>query len=394
VGCTEFQGADQVNQDLQHYLKEIDRTKLRLMKMPETTFYSSFISMLNVRISYEVPTAATDGLKVIFNPDFIDEISRDELLGLLLHEVEHVVNGHCDFKTYEGYCRDVLNIAQDHYINLRLQAKGFKLPPTPKLGGPPNTNGFADPKFKGMSSMEIYHELIKDGKPQPEPDLLDVLEAPEGMSPEEHAERVSNNVIKAVIMAEQANDAGSIPGDLRRDLQDILSPKLPWQTILQQYLTEYAAEDYSMRRPNRRFMPAWYLPVLEGEGLGNLFMYCDVSGSMSVEDVSEIWSEYVYIVDTMNPKSVRIMTGDTRVILDKTYDQGDFIPEFEYSGGGGTYFEPIMQALREEEPVFALLFTDGYFSMPDMSDINTDIFWIIKGNPGFHAPKGEIIHFE
>lgn len=382
-----------MSEELRPYLKEIDRAKLRLMKMPETTFYSSFISMLNVRISREIPTAATDGLKMIFNPDFIDDISRDELLGLMLHEVEHVVNGHCDFKTYEGYCHDTLNIAQDHYINLRLQAKGFKLPPTPKLP-PPNTNGYADPKFRGMSSMEIYHKLIKDGKPQPDPDLMDVLQAPEGMSKEEHAERVSNNIIKAVIMAEQANDAGSIPGDLRRDLQDILSPKLPWQTILQQYLTEYAAEDYSMRRPNRRFMPGWYLPVLEGEGLGNLFMYCDVSGSMSVEDVSEIWSEYVYIVDTMNPKSVRIMTGDTRIVLDKTYDQGDFIPEFEYSGGGGTYFEPIMEAIREEEPVFALLFTDGYFSMPDMEGINTDIFWIIKGNPGFEAPKGEIIHFE
>ena len=380
-------------EDLRKYLKEIDRAKLTLMDMPETTFYSSFLSMLNIRISREIPTAATDGLKIIYNPDFINSITRPQLLGLTLHEVEHVVNGHCDYSVYEGYCHDTLNVAQDHYINLRLLARGFELPPTPKLP-PPNTNGYADPQYKGMSSMEIYHKLIKNGKPQCEPDLRDVLGIPDGMTKEEHAERVLGNIVKAVIMAERANDAGSIPGDLRRDLQDILSPKLPWNTILQQYLTEYAAEDYSMRRPNRRFMPGWYLPILEGEGLGNLFMYCDVSGSMSVEDVSEIWSEYSYIIDTMNPTRTRIMTGDTRIVLDKTYDQGDFIPEFEYSGGGGTIFEPIMDALREEQPVFALLFTDGYFNMPDMEGIDTDIFWIIKGNPGFTAPKGEVIHFE
>ena len=371
-------------EDFRPQLKEVERAKLKLMKMPETTFYSSFFSMLNIRISREVPTAATNGLKIVYNPDFIDQISREELLGLSVHEIEHVVNGHCDYATYEGYCHETLNIAQDHYINLRLLDRGFQLP----------AGGYHDPKFKGMSSMEIYHKLIKDGKPQPKPELMDVLAPPPGMSKEEHAERIMNNVVKAVIMAEQANDAGSVPGHLQNELQDILSPKLPWQTILQQYLTEYAAEDYSMRRPNRRFMPGWYLPTLEGEGMGELFMYCDVSGSMSVEDVSEIWSEYTYIVDTMNPKAVRIMTGDTRIILDKKYDQGDYIPEFEYSGGGGTYFEPIIEALKEEEPVFALLFTDGYFSMPDLDDVHTDIFWIIKGNPGFTAPKGEVIHFE
>lgn len=371
-------------EDFRPQLKEVERAKLKLMKMPETTFYSSFLSMLNIRISREVPTAATDGLKIVYNPDFIDKISREELLGLTLHEIEHGINGHCDYETYEGYCHDTLNIAQDHYINLRLLDRGFQLPP----------NGYHDSKFRGMSSMEIYHKLIKEGKPQPKPELMDVLKAPEGMSKEEHAERVMSNIVKAVIMAEQANDAGSVPGHLQQELQDILSPKLPWQTILQQYLTEYASEDYSMRRPNRRFMPDWYLPVLEGEGMGELFMYCDVSGSMSREDVSEIWSEYTYIIDTMNPKAVRIMTGDTRIILDKKYDQGDYVPEFEYSGGGGTYFEPIVKALEEEEPLFALLFTDGYFSMPDLSNVHTDIFWIIKGNPGFTAPKGEVIHFE
>lgn len=375
---------NQPAEDFRKYHKEVDRAKLTLMEKPGTTFYSSFLSMLNVRISREVPTAATDGLKIIYNPDFIDSITRPQLLGLTLHEVEHVVNGHCDYKVYENYCHDTLNIAQDHYINLRLLSMGYELPP----------NGYHDPKYKGMSSMEIYHELIKNGKPQIRPELKDILTPPPGMTPEEHAERVLGNIVKAVIIAEQSNDAGSVPGHLQRDLQDILSPKLPWQTILAQYLTEYAAEDYSLRRPNRRFMPDWYLPILHGEGLGHLFMYCDVSGSMSVEDVSEIWSEYSYIIDTMNPVSTHIMTGDTRIILDKTYDQGDFIPEFEYSGGGGTIFEPIMNAIREEQPVFALLFTDGYFSMPNMDGIDTDIYWIIKGNPGFTAPKGEVIHFE
>lgn len=380
--------------DFSQYHKLIDRAKLRLMDMKETTFYSSLISMLNVRVTDEIPTAMTDGLSIWYSPDFIKDLTPDELLGLTLHEVEHVVNGHCMKEFYENVHWPTMNVAMDHYINLRLKARGFKLPPTPKLG-PPNDRGFADPKFRGMSSMEIYDELMKQPKPPEIPtEMSDIKLRPDGMSEQEHTARVQNNIIKAIITAETAKDFGSIPGDLLQQLDDILNPKLPWNTILAQYLTEYVSADYSMRRPNRRFMPHWYLPVLEGQGLGPLFMYCDVSGSMSTDDVSEIWAEYSYIIETMDPLRTRIMTGDTKIILDKTYEKGEFIPEFEYSGGGGTHFEPIIEALKEEEPVFALLFTDGYFTMPDLSDVNTDIFWIIKGNPQFEAPKGYVIHFE
>lgn len=371
-------------EDLRKYLKEVDRAKLALMDRPSTTFYSSFLSMLNIRISREIPTAATDGLKIIYNPDFIDSVTRPQLLGLTLHEVEHVVNGHCDYTVYENYCHDTLNIAQDHYINLRLLDMGYELPP----------GGYHDPKFKNMSSMEIYHKLIQEGKPQIKPELRDILKPPPGMSAQEHTERVLGNIVKAVIIAEQSNDAGSVPGHLRRDLNDILSPKLPWTTILQQYLTEYVTEDYSMRRPNKRFMPDWYLPKLIGEGLGHLVLGCDVSGSMTKENVSEIWSEYSYIFGVMNPKTAHIMTFDTKVHLDKTYDQGDFIPEFELEGGGGTNVQPLLAAIKEENPAFALIFTDGFFNPPNMDDIDSDIFWIIKGNPQFTAPKGTVIHFE
>jgi len=372
-------------EDFRKYHKEVDRAKLTLMDQRATTFYSSLLSMLNIRISREVSSAATDGLQIIFNPDFIDSITRPQLLGLTLHEVEHVVNQHVDICKTHDLCPDVHNIACDHYINLRLLDMGYELPP----------DGYADPKYKGMSSMEIYRQLEKEGgKPKMDPRFKDLMTPPPGMTGEEHAERVLGNIVKAIILAEQSNDAGSVPGHLRRNLDDILSPRLPWTTILQQYLTEYCAEDYTMRRPNRRFMPGWYLPTIQGEGLGHLVMGCDVSGSMSEEDINEIWSEFTYIFETMNPKSAHIQTFDTQVHLDKTYEQGDFIPEFELEGGGGTYVQPLLNAIKEEEPAFALIFTDGYFGTPDMNDINTEVFWIIKGNPGFTAPKGTVIHFE
>jgi predicted metal-dependent peptidase len=372
--------------DFRKYHKLIDRAKLRIMGEKQTTFYSALLSMLDIIIDTDIPTAATNGLYIKFSPDFLDTLSNEEILGLIMHELEHVVNGHCDYELYkkQNLCPDKLNEAQDHYINLNLLAKKYQLP----------KSRLADAQYKGLSSMEIYHKLPKNG-PKMDPSLKDVIVSPpDGMSPQEHAERVLNNVVKSVIIAEQANDHGSVPGHLARELQDILSPKLPWQTILQQYLTEFIAEDYSMRRPNKRFMPDWYLPTIQGEGLGHLVMGCDVSGSMSNEDISEIWNEYSYIFETLNPATAHIQTFDTRVHLDKTYECGDFIPEFELKGGGGTDVQPLLDAIREEDPKFALIFTDGYFDTPNMDDIDVDVFWIIKGNPEFTAPHGVVIHFE
>jgi predicted metal-dependent peptidase len=287
----------------------------------------------------------------------------------------------------DQFCHDKLNIAQDHYINLRLKALGYKIPDIEGIGH------LADPQYRGMSSMEIYHKLPKDG-PKMDPKLKDILKSPAGMSKEEHAERIMNITIKAVILAEQANDAGSIPGDLRKNLEDVISPKLPWQTILQQFLTEFVNEDYSMRRPNRRFMPGWYLPTLQGEGMGHLVIYGDVSGSMWGV-VEEVWSEFKYIFDTMKPTSAHVMTGDTKIQLDKTYDMGDELDEWELTGGGGTVVQPVIDVIVEENPVFALLFTDGYFPVPDMSQVtDTEIFWVIKDNPRFKPVKGHVIPFE
>ena len=51
-----------------------------------------------------------------------------------------------------------------------------------------------------------------------------------------------------------------------------------------------------------------------------------------------------------------------------------------------------MKYIIEEDPVVALIFTDGGFSMPKFDEIPTDIYWIIKGNRNFDPPQGTVIH--
>jgi len=371
--------------DLSNIKKIIDRAKVRLMRKPNTTFYSALLSSLHMRIDTDrCETMATNGVEIFINPNYVRKITLNETEGVLVHEVEHVVNDHVIITKEGNLCPDASNIAQDHYINLRLLALGYSLPGKP----------YADPKYKGWSSMKIYYDIVKSGQ-KINPALKDILAPPAGMSAQEHREAVTSNIVKAVMAAQAAEDYGSIPGHIMRKVEEVLNPKLPWDVILQNYMTEYFEDDYSWARPNRRYLPDFYLPKISGTTIDLVTGGCDVSGSMSAEDISAIYQEYRYIWEILQPKRGRFMTFDTEVHMNQMYNQGDVIEEFVLEGGGGTNVVPLLDSIRKEEPRFALIFTDGYFATPDMSGIeSTDIYWIIKGNPSFTASKGIIIHYE
>jgi predicted metal-dependent peptidase len=50
-------------------------------------FFGSCLLNLRVEESDKVPTMATDGIHVFWNRDFVDELTEDETLGVLCHEI-------------------------------------------------------------------------------------------------------------------------------------------------------------------------------------------------------------------------------------------------------------------------------------------------------------------
>src|SRR5258708_6363258 len=97
-----------------------------------------------------VPTMATNGREIIYNPAFIDELKPVELEAVLAHEVLHCALGH--------HCRRgerdqrLWNEAADLAINPILMGNGFTLP----------EGALFDPSFDTMSSEEIYARRLRD----------------------------------------------------------------------------------------------------------------------------------------------------------------------------------------------------------------------------------------
>jgi predicted metal-dependent peptidase len=142
--------------------KAVSKSKLQLMMAKNTTFFSALLANLDLQITADCKTAATNGIFLLLNPVYISTLTQAQLLGLILHEVFHVAYDHINYEAYKNLDADVLNIAQDHYINLLILSLGYELPP----------NGYYDPQYKGMSSMQIYKKLMNQAhKPKCDPQL-------------------------------------------------------------------------------------------------------------------------------------------------------------------------------------------------------------------------------
>lgn len=72
----------------------MDNFKRSLLQLVTRYPFFARLSIGRVEESYEIPTAATDGRRILYNPDFVSGLTKEESLGLLVHEVLHIAHKH------------------------------------------------------------------------------------------------------------------------------------------------------------------------------------------------------------------------------------------------------------------------------------------------------------
>jgi len=372
----------------------LDQAKIHLIRQKNTVFFSSLLATMKIFPSDKNDTAWTDGLQIGMYPGFVALLDTEELVWVLMHELGHIIFDHVAIAIEGKLEMNRHNIAGDHYINLWLKQLGYKEPQCISV--------YRDAKYKNWSSMKIYHDLPKNPPPPPQGgsggnkpggrEMGKDIVKPKEADKSAHMEKITDNILKATIQADALGEPGSVPGNIRRFVQSVVSPELPWQHILQNHMNAYNHADYSMHRPNRRYLPEFYLPSQLSESMGHMISAKDVSGSISDRLLAECDAEEKYVWDTLKPVSMRCITFDTEIHMNQVFNQGDTLPDSVLEGGGGTDVHPVLKYIMDEDPVVALIFTDGGFSMPDFGDTPTDIYWVIKGNRNFKPPKGTVIH--
>ena len=134
-----------------HEIRErIVQSRVRLLlKHP---FFGNLATRLKLKNADDwCPTAATDGIHLFYNREFITPLTSDELDFLIGHEVMHCVYDHMERR--EGRDPQIWNMATDYVINGQLVREG--------LGKMPK-EGLHDIKYYEKNSDEVYTHLKKN----------------------------------------------------------------------------------------------------------------------------------------------------------------------------------------------------------------------------------------
>jgi len=357
-------------------------------------------------------TAATDGRNFYYNSRFIKMLKTKEIEFLFGHEVLHCVYDH--FGRRGDRDPQIWNIANDFCVNgdLVKHKVGELITTVPAL---------YDTKYDGMSSEEVFDDLMKNAKKINLSDLIDKMidehldgegdgdgdgEEGEGNGKgrpklsEEDRRAIRDEIKEAMLAAASTVDgAGNLPAGVKRIIQELTEPKMNWRELLRMQLESTIKSDYTWMRASRK---GWHMdavmPGMKLDPMIDIALFIDASGSMDESMLKDILSETANIMESFPAYKIHVVTFDTECYNPQQYDSEnlDDIRDYEVQGGGGTDFDSIFKYLKDNEiePKRLVVFTDGY-PWGSWGDENyADTVWILHGTTTIVPPWGQYAYYD
>ena len=322
-----------------------------------------------------VPTAATDGKRVYFNPAWFTTLRPPERCFVLAHETYHAVWGHSKRVRYyhtekiiEGvpFIKDLFNIAADYVINADLIMNKIglcnpewlydktisgtdkieevyktlygKLPPPPpprrpceegekqegKGGGQgegaddkPSDDGKVGPLVTGSSKYGRGSQ--PDKRAAAAGGRFDVIEEPYidpvSAVPDEIDDITHREAVARALSAAKA--VGNVPGFIERLCEEIINPQVNWREHIRMILTgKLGSRRETWLNPNRRRLvlnPIIYMPGRRGHGAELVAVWIDNSGSIGKGEYNAFFSEIGGILVDCRPKRLLVGWCDAQV---------------------------------------------------------------------------------
>ena len=335
-----------------------------------------------------MPTAATDGIHIFLNPQFIHRMPVPHLAAVIAHECIHIICTHPDMLAKKLWpdgspITDTgkLNRAADFWINWNLIDEGFQFPPI----------GIChDTTYKGKTIKEIYYLLPDQPTPpqppnggQPDPNSPpngdpaagkggisggdDIC--PKALTPEEIAE----HRIQVRQASEAAKGQGKLPGWADQYIQKLSRPRITFKDFFEPWLHDALdKDDASYRRLNRHYLPDFYAPTIVGLSFGNLIFGLDTSGSCWDQS-----AKFLGLVNTalkqLRPVASTLLQFDADIQGPPTlFAPGENLEAgkpIKIYGGGGTDFRPVFDwvAKHHNNAIDGLIMlTDLYGTFPSV----------------------------
>ena len=354
--------------------------------MFDQPFFGSLALTLTMVEDIKIPTMCTDGKRIRYNPEFVQLHSLAEIKGVIAHEVMHVALSH--MLRRGKYDAEIWNMATDYAINQIVVDSGMTIPEC----------GLLDNQYRGMTSEAVYNRLLKD-PPEDQPagwNFGEVEEATNadgtGLSDEE-SKQLTEEIQVAVLQAHQtAEAAGKVPAGVGDLIKEMSTASVDWRDKLRSFIGGDQPDDYTWRRPNRKFFGTYgiYMPSVDHMGTGNIVVAVDTSGSVNDEMLKEFLGEINAISEDMSPESLTVISCDAKIQSIKEYGQGEIVEDLDCKGRGGTRVNPVFQHISDNDlAVDSLIyFTDLHvWDFPLQPEY--PVLWVSTG--ATDAPFGEVV---
>jgi predicted metal-dependent peptidase len=390
--------------------QRIEKCHVKLMRHKQFCLFSGLFMVGTVTVDETTPTAKTNGVNVIYGRAFVDSLNDKQLAFLILHENMHKAYRH--LQVWEKLWKknaQLANAACDYVINLQIRDYD---PSGNDIEMPTDANGEAlgliDEKYRGMDAHQVFLLLEKEeesgGRGSGGGQGLDEHDwenAQEG-TPEEQ-EQVAKEIEGA--LRQGAILAGKMGGNVSREMQDLLTPKVNWKDALRDFVktSTQGKDQTTWRRLHKRYIGMdIIMPSTYDEKVGSIVVAVDTSGSIGNAELAQFLGEVKCICDEVSPEKIDLLYWDTNVAGHETYmgaELASLTETTQAKGGGGTSPECVPHYMKKESlnPECVIMLTDGYIDRQDPNDwqIGKPIMWCIKGNPHFNVDVvGKVVHVE
>ncbi|HIB28391.1 MAG TPA: hypothetical protein EYO47_03845 [Candidatus Thioglobus sp.] len=397
-------------------LEEIENklTKARTQLILDKPFLGNLVLRLPMKAAGSwCRTSATDAKSFYYNPSFIEKLDNHQTKFVLIHEALHCALTH--FARRGNRDKHKWDLACDFAINPLLVKEGFRPPldvpifskyesmiaeeiypmiddsidtePMDQHLYDDNPKDDADESDGGMREDSLDGQKDdtsskgQDNKPsQGNSNSGDLAEQPSPLTPDEMQELSSRWQKNLASSAQLAQQAGKLDGEFAKLVDFFLQPQLSWQSLLAQYMSTLARDDFSYARPSRRSGNA-ILPSLRSSQI-DITVAIDTSGSITQEEIDEFISEINAIKSNMRA-SITLIACDEKVNDNliwrfEAWDELQFPASL--GGGKGTDFNPVFDYIDEQDSPSSVLiyFTDAMGKFPQFEP-NYPVMWLVKG---------------
>ena len=358
-----------MDEKIQHTASLMMNSDLLLTKAKSqlTTKYPYF-GMLASRLKHEensnITSYASNGTRFLYNPEFIDSCSIEELSFILTNCVMHHILAHQQRKLKrKGY---LWQLATDYAINNLLAKNGMKMPQGVNY----------DIKFKNMYAEEIYDylkkELIESGidafddektqkhDEQNNKDLTAKFRQVKNIK-ENLEEKDEEQWEYAAALAKEVSTRKSLmPLGFERLAKKVEPKDIDWKFELYNAINRHMRNNYAFMPPNKKHLYRGFaLPSLTSDTL-SLIVAIDTSGSIQEEILGAFIEEFKAIMQNFPAVNIELLIADAKVHAHYSFRGAEDL-DFVLKGGGGTDYRPVFEYIDANFPMASMLlyFTDG-----------------------------------